>query len=293
MVTAFSSEIVIRGNCKVIFSSKTASGRSILVRKNERNESVAHEAITTDLYNGVVVEGRSFSENGNQNSMFEVKLYNSKTGRYRVALFKPRFYGDGNGWNRVPMEYVAYELNLLLGMDLVPPAAYRRNLRIGDNHYSEGAVLFKVPDTHPLRRVKSQFWDSEVSYKKIDKDLFLSDTRVLDVLLQNPDRHIDNFMRGKHWVDGFYRPFLIDHAASLRRGTDIRLNQTDAFGLGPINVFRRSTFEALKRLNKDAFSPLREFLSEREISQILQRRDQIISYIENKIRSNGIEATLY
>ena len=58
----------------------------------------------------------------------------------------------------------------MLGMDIVPPAAYRRNLSINGSHFSEGAILFKVPDTHPLRRVSSKFWDSEVSYKKIDKE---------------------------------------------------------------------------------------------------------------------------
>ncbi len=41
------------------------------------------------------------------------------------AIYKPRVYGDAGGWHRTPMEWVAYRLNLLLGLDLVPPVAYR------------------------------------------------------------------------------------------------------------------------------------------------------------------------
>ena len=41
------------------------------------------------------------------------------------AIYKPRVYGDAGGWHRTPMEWVAYRLNLLLGLDFVPPVAYR------------------------------------------------------------------------------------------------------------------------------------------------------------------------
>jgi hypothetical protein len=47
------------------------------------------------------------------------------SGRQLQALFKPRIKGDADGWHRVPMEWVAYQLNLMLGMDYVPPVAYR------------------------------------------------------------------------------------------------------------------------------------------------------------------------
>ena len=41
------------------------------------------------------------------------------------ALFKPFVEGHCEGWHRVPIEAAAYHLNLLLGMDYVPPAFYR------------------------------------------------------------------------------------------------------------------------------------------------------------------------
>ena len=45
------------------------------------------------------------------------------TGAAIEAVFKPKIEGDGDGWHRASMEYVAYKLSRMLGMDLVPPAA--------------------------------------------------------------------------------------------------------------------------------------------------------------------------
>tara|TARA_B100000925_G_C22006458_1_gene473916 strand:- start:936 stop:1838 length:903 start_codon:yes stop_codon:yes gene_type:complete len=266
---------------------RIASNKSIEIRKHERNELIAHHAITTDLYHGQVVSWRSFSENNNKNSIFELKIYNSRTQRIRTVLFKPRFRGDGHGWNRVPMEYVAYEIGRMINTDLIPPAAYKRNITLGEHHFYEGAFLYKVPDTHPLGRVNHRVWDLEFNYQKLDKDLFLSDARIIDVLLQNPDRHINNFMRGRHWVDGVYRPFLIDHAASLKKGFNITLEQNDAFKNGEITVFRRTTVEGLRGLNIANLRQLGEFLSEAEIQKINQRKEEILLYIDKLIAQKG------
>jgi hypothetical protein len=54
-----------------------------------------------------------------------LQLQDKVTGRRLRAIFKPRMLGDAGGWHRAPMEWVAYRLNLMLGMDLVPPVAYR------------------------------------------------------------------------------------------------------------------------------------------------------------------------
>ena len=51
--------------------------------KQTRSAKLAHEAITTDLYHGRVVEGRLFSETNGHNAIYIVKVFNPKTGRYR------------------------------------------------------------------------------------------------------------------------------------------------------------------------------------------------------------------
>ena len=53
------------------------------------------------------------------------QLQDPRTAARVRAIYKPRVYGDAGGWHRTPMEWVAYRLNLLLGLDLVPPVAYR------------------------------------------------------------------------------------------------------------------------------------------------------------------------
>lgn len=53
------------------------------------------------------------------------QLQDPSSARRVRAIYKPRVYGDAGGWHRTPMEWVAYRLNLLLGLDLVPPTAYR------------------------------------------------------------------------------------------------------------------------------------------------------------------------
>ena len=143
---SFSSFAGIGSYC---LKSRLGSNKSIQIREHERNEDIAHEAISTDLFHGEVVTWRPFSENNNKNSMFELVIRNPRTGRFRTVLFKPRFRGDGHGWNRVPMEYVAYRLGRFLGTDLIPPVAYRRNITLGDHHFYEGAFYLKcLEPTH-------------------------------------------------------------------------------------------------------------------------------------------------
>jgi hypothetical protein len=241
----------------------------------------AHRDLTGDLYNGTTIDARPFGANDNRNPLLWVRLHNPRTGRSVEALFKPRAWGDGFGWNRTPMEYVAYELNRMLGMDWVPPVAYRRSFDANFQRWAEGAVLYKVPEAANLADLPVGEWGAR-------PDLFLSDARVLDVLLQNPDRHRGNFLAGRHWVTGRRRPLLIDHAASLRGQSDIRLDGTDAFGSGPIHVVRRSTLEGLRALDAQGLrARLGEFVTEAEIQGILSRRDGVVRHFEGLTAQHG------
>ena len=238
---------------------------------DSRGQEKAHAAITHDLYRGKEVWAKPFSANNNRNPLWKVTVRNDE--RERPTLFKIRPYGDADGWNRTTMEYVAYEINRMLDMDLVPPAAYRKGFKIQGNDVGEGAIIYMVPDAHGLKDVTPKSWG-------LRADLFLSDTRVLDILIENPDRHIDNFIRGKHWVDGSYRPMLIDHAAGLR-GHGLRLHHDNAFGTGGVRKIRARTLRALERLSMDDLKKLKEFISDDEMHGILKRRDQILEDARN------------
>ncbi len=272
-----------QGNCGTLFRDPH---HLFLSDKSfpSRAQRLAHEAIHRDLVEGHVVEGKPFSANNNRNALFKIKIYNPRTGQTRDALFKPRPYGDGFGWNRVPMEWVAYKINLLLGMDYVPPVAYRSKalgnpITINGETFSEGAVLYMVPDAHELHTVPTREWALDHPFGVSDKELFLSDVRIFDFLMQNPDRHINNFLRGRHWKDGVYRPALIDQAAGLKGDATIEfLRGNDAFKSGAVTKIRPQTLEALRALKKRQLQSLQPHLSESEIDQILARRDQILAY---------------
>jgi hypothetical protein len=103
------------------------------------------------------------------------------------------------------MEYVAYKLSRMLGMDLVPPAAYRTGgIELDYKTFDEGAFMYWVDDAKELDQVggfeaatRDGCWGDSV-----DPRVVLSDTRVLDVLLQNSDRHQGHFLFGRHWTEG-------------------------------------------------------------------------------------------
>src|SRR4051794_40496967 len=80
-----------------------------------RNLIAAHGAITHDLYNGSIVSVEPFSKDGNNHKVYRARIrgFDPYTGqeRWRDAIFKPKTWGDDDGWSRAPMEFVAYFLN--------------------------------------------------------------------------------------------------------------------------------------------------------------------------------------
>ncbi|MGZ3653398.1 MAG: hypothetical protein ACXWSC_19690, partial [Bdellovibrionota bacterium] len=119
-------------------------------------EFAAHDAITRDLFNGRITSVRRFSQNDNKHGLYVVQIeaVDHVTGevRQREAFFKPRTWGDEDGWARAPMEYLAYDLNRKLDMDYVPPTAYRRGLHVeADGQvFTEGAFILKAPEFKAL-----------------------------------------------------------------------------------------------------------------------------------------------
>ena len=145
------------------------------------------------------------------------------TGAAIEAVFKPKIEGDGDGWHRASMEYVAYKLSRMLGMDLVPPAAYRTGgIELDYKTFDEGAFMYWVDDAKELEQVgdfgaatRDGCWGEGV-----DPRVVLSDTRVLDVLLQNSDRHSGHFLFGRHWTEGLPRATESAFGARERGGGD-------------------------------------------------------------------------
>lgn len=275
--------------CNQLFSAQSAHEQAV------RN---AHDAITADLYNGRIVSIRPFSENDNKNQLFltTIEARDPYTGqlRYREAFYKPAIWGDGDGWARTAMEYVAYALNRVLGMDYVPPTAYRRHMPVDVNghHWEFGVLIHRAPEYTPLLKLPyGQFNHGEANYH----DAVESDHRVLAVLLQNADGHGKNIGQGRHWVDGATRPIFIDWNASLRHGADVGMTEYHAHGnTRPVTRVREQTLAALRRLDPTDFQPWIQdsFVSEAEARRILETRDEIVRYFDGLIAGKGEDAVL-
>ena len=184
------------------------------------------------------------------------------------------------------MEFVAYRMKRLLGMDYVPPVAYRRNIEAAFQNWSEGAIIYAVPDAHLLGEVGVDQWG-------VAQELLLSDARILDALMINSDRAWGNFLRGKHWVTGEYSPALIDNAAGLRPSADVQLTMDNAFQTGGVQVVREKTLQRLRGLTAaDLDREFGEYVSQAEIWQMLGRRDGIVGYFDELIAERGYDAVV-
>lgn len=84
-----------------------------------------HSELVRLLSSGTMVAAERNRPSQFGHESYILQLADPHSGRRVRAVFKPRIPGDADGWHRAPIEWVAYELNLLLGMDYVPPVAYR------------------------------------------------------------------------------------------------------------------------------------------------------------------------
>jgi hypothetical protein len=234
------------------------------------------------------------------------------------------------------MEYVAYKLSRMLGMDSVPPCAYRRpsaGIELDYKHFDEGAFMYWSDDADDLEKTAGfqQALDTGAWGEGIDPRVVLSDTRILDVLLQNSDRHAGHFLFGRHWTDGgprpgsetpqnvsavmdsnvsdgekneiirravslggkMKRPVLIDHAAAFRPEAFVSMEHENAFQTGPTKCVDSKTYLRLRFLDAKAIADELGFvLDAGEQAQLLERRDTILAYLDELVQKNGFDATV-
>ncbi|KAL3694317.1 hypothetical protein R1sor_007968 [Riccia sorocarpa] len=247
-----------------------------------------HKEIEEILSTGRIVKARPMeppSKFGHES--FVVQLKKKQTGQKVDAMCKPGIEGHADGWHRAAIELVAYELNLMLGMDYVPPVAYRSGgVDVNYKHYNDGAFVYYVPNTVPLKKVPATQWGVSVA-------MLLSDTRILDVLLNNSDRHHGHFLFGEHWADGRMRPILIDHAAGFRKEAVVKMDHENAFQTGPVRCVSSRTYLRLRFLEKQRIQDkFKGILSSDEVNKMMQRRDMILSYLDALVAERGYHKTV-
>jgi hypothetical protein len=298
-----------------------------------RERENIHAGITNILQHGDIVNCVSLAKlNSFGHPTYKLRLRCRDTGREIDCMFKPKIVGDGDGWHQVLMELVAYKLNRVLGMDYVPPTAYRMNRKgpacskkdtqMGSNpiqcdykEFDEGAFIYWAQESQTLKEVHPEHW--KTSQKQV-----LSDTRVMDVLLGNSDRHHGHFLFAEHWVDANpipevfkneisddngdrqhknnhnnvedtrsnHYPILIDHAAAFRDGAWVDMTHENAFQTGPTLCVSAKTYFRLRLL--DARAIAKEFdgiLTTSECRRLLSRRNDLLRYLDNLVAEKGYE----
>ncbi|KAG2482261.1 hypothetical protein HYH03_018804 [Edaphochlamys debaryana] len=262
-------------------------------------------------------------ENGFGHVSYQVTLEDKTTGKRIRAAFKPRVEGDCEGWHRVPIEVAAYQLNLLLGMDVVPPAVTREDCDVDWTHYPMGgAFIYWCSNARQLDQVPMHEWS-------VPSAVLLSDTRILDVLIQNSDRHAGHFLYAEHWADGDYvggpqgqgqqsrrggagsspgggggggggsggplwrgrlSPVLIDHAAGFRADAFVSLDHENAFITGPTHRISARTYLRLRFLDAPSLRAcMRGILSDEEVAALLARRDAVLAFFDSLVAEKGYD----
>jgi hypothetical protein len=176
----------------------------------------------------------------------------------------------GGFWDAYQSEIAAYELDRLLGLDMVPVTVERR---VGSDLAS---VQMWVEGCRMVKDVDQAACPSPVEWAKQT-----CRQRVFDNLIANIDRNAGNIL-----VDGQWNMVLIDHSRAFASNTmpfEKQMTRID-----------REMFAKLKALDEAGLmKTVRPWvIGDAPVRDILKRRDKIVAHFEKLARKRG-EATVF
>lgn len=176
--------------------------------------------------------------------------------------WKPLSPGTRNGYfESYKSEIAAYELDKMLGLDMVPVAVER-----AVKGETGAAILW-------LERVRA--WETVLPLPKPPSwDRELARMKMFDDLIGNGDRNKGNLL-----VDAEWHLFLIDHSRAF--ATDSRLPQE-------LQSIDRRLWNAMLKLDAATVrSSLGQWLDSRQIQALLRRRDAMAKKIQALVAKRG------
>lgn len=161
-------------------------------------------------------------------------------------------------------EIAAYQLDRLLGMDMVPPVVERTI------DGKVGAAVYWIENTTGWNKDKpaqgpEPEWSEQISRMKL-----------FDQLIANIDRNQGNLLYDRDW-----HLFLIDHSRAFT-------TRTSAEGISALNVVDRRLWSKMDALTAaDVERALGAWLSPAEQQALLKRRDRMREAIAKLVKQKG------
>jgi hypothetical protein len=220
-----------------------------------------------------------------------LRLYLQKADVQSSACWKnPRGLRDGflEGWQ---YEIAAYELDKLIGLNMVPPAVER------EYNGKPGALIYWVTtELSELNIVEEKIPVPEYALKHREDMKYL--VRAWDCLVANDDRTQQNIRYTKDW-----RVIPIDHSQAFRSSKEYAekliygRNGIKKTSDGKPFLFRRLPrwfVESLRKIDsqsiKEAVGP---YLTEKEINGVVKRRALLLAEIDAMVKESGEAKVLY
>jgi hypothetical protein len=190
------------------------------------------------------------------------------------AAFKPISRGRHKGfWESYEAEVAAYEVDKLLGLNMVPPTIVRR---IGPDN---GSLQLWVENCKLYKEMMNQPPPNPVEWSHQ-----LSRMKMFDNLIKNQDRNAQNFL-----VDPDWHIVLIDHSRAFISGKKI---EKEAKKLP--TQFDRALVEKMKSLSLEELdSQLKDLLFGGLVKDLIGRRDDLLDYLNKLVAKNGEAQVLF
>ena len=201
-----------------------------------------------------------------------VRCHLAPGGLVESFAFKSIRPGRATGfWESYRSEMAAYELDKLLGLQMIPPTVEKRVK--GDL----GAAIMWVS---PVRSFKQMGGPPTPPAEHFDSwNRQIAKAKMFDNLINNRDPNLGNWL-----VDPAWNLILIDHTRAFAPGKDM---------VHKMNRIEKGLWEHMLALEAGSLKPaLDPYLDGGQVKDILQRRDRMKKEIEGMIAERG-EANVF
>jgi len=262
--------------CFIIFSTTSAVAQFTSTELSQR------EDVEKWLTEGKIIKSEEIGE-----GVTEPKRLFLKAGENELSgVWKnPKGFKNGvlEGWQ---YEIAAYQMDKLLGLDMVPPTVKRRYNR------NEGSLQFWIEGTISDEDRQASGMQMPASHMhEWENRIYLM--RAFDSIIANDDRTQQNIRYTKDW-----RTILIDHSRSFRSTKEHTKNLIfGKNGLKETLTFRRLPRKFVENVRALNFDQIKDavgiYLTKREINAVLSRKDIFLIEIDEMIKEQGEDTVLY